>query len=60
MPGQEDYLTSDNWENEIRSSIQAYEDSGLRVAFAVEMADQNSFVYEDDQKFIGSLESAVR
>jgi cytosine/adenosine deaminase-related metal-dependent hydrolase len=40
-----------NWE----AALQAYRDSGLRVAFCTAAANQNRFVYADDQDFLTSL-----
>ena len=44
-----------DWEKEIESSVKAYEDVGIRVAFAMEIVNKNSFVYKDNQKFVTSL-----
>jgi 5-methylthioadenosine/S-adenosylhomocysteine deaminase len=41
------------------SIIQAYEDSGMRVAFSLFHRDQNHLVYEDDEKFLASLPGSV-
>lgn len=35
--------------------IDAYEDSGMRVAFSLSHRDQNHLVYEDDDKFLATL-----
>jgi len=35
--------------------IEAYEDSGMRVAFSLSHRDQNHLVYEDDDKFLATL-----
>lgn len=35
--------------------IDAYEDSGMRVAFSLSHRDQNHLVYEDDEKFLATL-----
>lgn len=40
-----------NWE----AALQAYRDSGLRVAFCLGASDQNRFLYDDDQGFIDAL-----
>jgi cytosine/adenosine deaminase-related metal-dependent hydrolase len=37
--------------------IDAYEDSGMRVAFSLSHRDQNHLVYEDDQRFLATLPS---
>jgi 5-methylthioadenosine/S-adenosylhomocysteine deaminase len=39
--------------------IQAYEDSGMRVAFSLSHRDQNHLVYEDDAKFLATLPGNV-
>jgi len=49
-----------DWEQEIESSLQAYEDAGIRVAFAMDIANQNSFVYKDDQRFVASLPESLQ
>ena len=40
---------------EVRDSIKAYRDSGMRVAFAPGVEDQNAFIYDDNDRFIESL-----
>ena len=35
--------------------IDAYEASGMRVAFSLSHRDQNHLVYEDDERFLGTL-----
>ena len=35
--------------------VNAYEDSGMRVAFSLSTRDQNHLVYEDDAKFLSTL-----
>ena len=35
--------------------IEAYEDSGMRVAFSLSHRDQNHLVYEEDDKFLAAL-----
>jgi len=44
-----------DWEEEIEASLQAYQDAGIRVAFAIDIANQNAVVYEQDQRFLSSL-----
>lgn len=39
--------------------INAYEDSGMRVAFSLSTRDQNHLVYEDDERFLSSLPSEL-
>lgn len=35
--------------------LNAYEDSGMRVAFSMSTRDRNQLVYEDDEKFLSTL-----
>ena len=35
--------------------VDAYEDSGMRVAFSLSTSDQNHLVYEDDDRFLSTL-----
>ena len=35
--------------------VNAYEDSGMRVAFSLSTRDQNHLVYEDDDRFLSTL-----
>jgi 5-methylthioadenosine/S-adenosylhomocysteine deaminase len=35
--------------------VNAYEDSGMRVAFSLSTRDQNHLVYEDDARFLSTL-----
>ena len=39
--------------------VDAYEDSGMRVAFSMSTRDQNQLVYEDDEKFLSTLPSQI-
>ena len=39
--------------------VNAYEDSGMRVAFSMSARDQNQLVYEDDEKFLATLPSQI-
>ena len=39
--------------------VDAYEDSGMRVAFSLSHRDQNHLVYEDDEKFLATLPSEL-
>ena len=41
------------------SIIDAYEESGMRVAFSLSHRDQNHFVYEDNEKFLSTLPSEL-
>ena len=40
--------------------IEAYEDSGMRVAFSLSHKDQNQLVYEEDERFLTTLPSELR
>jgi 5-methylthioadenosine/S-adenosylhomocysteine deaminase len=42
-------------EVEVRAGLSAYDAIGLRVAYALPIFDQNTFVYEDDDRFLASL-----
>ena len=35
--------------------VQAYEESGMRVAFSLSFKDQNTLLYEDDEAFLATL-----
>ena len=39
--------------------VNAYGDSGMRVAFSMSTRDQNQLVYEDDEKFLATLPSQL-
>ena len=39
--------------------VNAYEDSGMRVAFSLSTRDQNHLVYEDDERFLSTLPSGL-
>ena len=39
--------------------VNAYEDSGMRVAFSLSTRDQNHLVYEDDGRFLSTLPSEL-
>ena len=39
--------------------VNAYEDSGMRVAFSLSTRDQNHLVYEDDDRFLSTLPSEL-
>jgi 5-methylthioadenosine/S-adenosylhomocysteine deaminase len=42
-------------EDEVRDTLRAYADCGLRVAYAVGMENRNTFVYEDNEAFLARL-----
>ena len=42
-------------EDEVRDTLRAYADCGLRVAYAVGMENRNTFVYEDNDEFLARL-----
>ena len=39
--------------------LEAYHDSGMRVAFSIFTRDQNNLVYEDDERFLSTLPSEL-
>jgi cytosine/adenosine deaminase-related metal-dependent hydrolase len=39
----------------IRAALRAYDDSGIRVSFGVHVMDRSTFVYADDEAFLGGL-----
>jgi len=47
------------YEEEVKSILKAYQDGGIRVAFALGIRNQNHLVYQDDQKFLESLPSSL-
>lgn len=44
-----------NTEGESRVILRAYDDSGMRVAFAIGTEDSNTFVYQNNDSFLASL-----
>jgi 5-methylthioadenosine/S-adenosylhomocysteine deaminase len=46
---------SHDYEAEVASILKAYQDAGVRVAFALGIADQNNLVYQEDADFIRSI-----
>ena len=44
-----------HYEERVMSILKAYQDGGIRVAFALGIKDQNHLVYHDDQSFLDSL-----
>lgn len=50
----------DRYEEEFRRTLQGYLDSGLRVAFAPTLKNQNFFIYGDNDAFLRSLPPALR
>lgn len=44
-----------NYEETLMSTLKAYQDGGIRVAFALGMRDQNNLVYQDDDQFLALL-----
>jgi cytosine/adenosine deaminase-related metal-dependent hydrolase len=47
------------FEHEVREAIRAYRDIGLRVLYAVQVRDQNSYAYQDDAAFLQGLPPSV-
>ncbi len=52
-------LRGPNHEQDVARAIRGYEESGVRVAFALGIKNQNQFVYSDDQQFLDSLPPSV-
>ena len=46
---------SPHYEEEVMSILKAYQDGGIRVAFALGIRNQNYLVYQDHHKFLDSL-----
>lgn len=44
-----------DYEAEVIGTIKAYQDGGIRVAFALGIRNQNHLVYQDNKKFLDSL-----
>ncbi len=44
---------------ETDQALRAYEESGMRAAYAVQFRNRNSYVYEDDETFLSRLEPAT-
>lgn len=47
------------YETEAINTIKAYQDGGIRVAFALGIRNQNHLVYQDNQKFLNSLPTGL-
>ena len=45
----------DAYEEEFAETVRAYRESGIRLAFAPTLADQNIFIYGDNASFVQSL-----
>jgi len=55
-----DLVDHDDYDREFSTTIEAYAESGLRLAFAPTLVNQNVFVYGDNEQFIRSLPAAVQ
>jgi cytosine/adenosine deaminase-related metal-dependent hydrolase len=44
-----------NFEGETQAALRAHSDSGIRVAYGVQVLDQNTFVYQSDDEFLATL-----
>ena len=55
-----DLVNHDDYDQEFSTTIEAYAESGLRLAFAPTLVNQNIFVYGDNETFIRSLPAPVR
>ena len=50
----------DDYEAEMISTVEAYQKSGIRLAFAPGISDQNIFIYGDNDAFVRSLPSELQ
>jgi 5-methylthioadenosine/S-adenosylhomocysteine deaminase len=50
-----DWAYCGDFEQETRAALQAHTDSGIRTAYAAQVLDRNTFVYQDDGEFLASL-----
>jgi cytosine/adenosine deaminase-related metal-dependent hydrolase len=48
-----------SYENEVEVSLQAYRDVGIRVTFALDLRDRNSYVYASDDEFVSGLPQEI-
>jgi 5-methylthioadenosine/S-adenosylhomocysteine deaminase len=48
------------FEAETRAALNAYQDLGMRVLYAVQVRDQNSYAYQDDTTFLSTLPEGLR
>ncbi|MCX6026859.1 MAG: amidohydrolase family protein, partial [Chloroflexi bacterium] len=55
-----DLIDSSNYYTEFQTTICAYRDLGIRLAFAPMLADRNIFVYGDNNEFVQSLPAPTR
>jgi 5-methylthioadenosine/S-adenosylhomocysteine deaminase len=52
--------TAQAFKANIEEALRAYDQSGMRVAFAAGMTEQNFLVWDDDQKFLATLPAPLR
>ena len=50
----------DHYEWRAERTLEAYQDAGIRVAFALSTVDKNNFVYASDQEFVNTLPVELR
>jgi cytosine/adenosine deaminase-related metal-dependent hydrolase len=55
-----DLVNPEAYDEEFAAAIRAYQESGLRVAFAPTLINQNIFVYGDNEAFIRALSPPVQ
>ena len=49
------FPASPRYEEEVRSALKAFQDGGIRVAFALGIRNQNNLVYQRDDEFVNLL-----
>lgn len=49
-----------NYLETVRAKLRAYADSGIRVAFGMEIYDQQNYVYAPDEQFLAGLPGQLR
>ena len=54
-----DWAYSRSFEEHTYASLRAHRDSGIRTSYAVQVLNRNTFVYEDDDRFLATLPSEL-
>lgn len=52
--------TAEAYKQNVQEALRAYDDSGMRVAFAAGMTEKNYLVWDDDERFLASLPPPLR
>lgn len=52
--------TATGYQQDVQNALRAYDESGMRVAFATGITEQNFLVWDDDERFLSSLPPEVR